>query len=111
MASEARANPLRHGLRSARAAEPCIVVIFGASGDLTKRKLGPALYRRSQERLLPAEFAVVGISRTQMSDDDFRGRMKDAVSTFPEKKNVDEQTWTSFAAGIFYLPGDIAKPE
>jgi glucose-6-phosphate 1-dehydrogenase len=111
MASEAPENPLRHGLRSARTTEPCAVVIFGASGDLTKRKLVPALYRLSQERLLPAEFAVVGISRTPMSDDDFRGKMKEAVATFPEKKAVDDQTWNSFAAGIFYLPGDIAKPE
>src|SRR6516225_3932547 len=94
-----------------RTADPCVVVIFGASGDLTRRKLVPALYRLSQERLLPAEFAVVGISRTAMSNEDFRGKMKEAVSTFPEKKSVDDQTWNSFAAGIFYLPGDIAKPE
>ncbi len=111
MVSETPENPLRHGLRSARTAEPCAVVIFGASGDLTKRKLVPALYRLSQERLLPAEFAVVGISRTPMSDDDFRGKMKQAVATFSEKKTVDDQTWNSFAAGISYLPGDIAKPE
>ena len=51
-------NPLRVGMRLGRAAEPCAVVIFGASGDLAKRKLIPALYRLVQERQLPAEFAV-----------------------------------------------------
>ena len=55
-------NPLRTGLRLEKTAEPCVVIIFGASGDLTKRKLVPALYRLSQERLLPAEFAIVGVA-------------------------------------------------
>jgi glucose-6-phosphate 1-dehydrogenase len=52
-------NPLREGVRLERTADPCTVIIFGASGDLTKRTLVPALYRLTQERLLPAEFAIV----------------------------------------------------
>src|ERR1051325_12228991 len=85
-------NPLRQGIRLERTAEPCTVIIFGASGDLTKRKLVPALYRLSQEKLLPAEFAVVGFSRSQMSHDDFRAKMKDAVITFSQtKKRGDER--------------------
>ena len=104
-------NPLRQGLRLERSAEPCTVVIFGASGDLTKRKLVPALYRLSQQRLLPGEFGVVGISRSPMSDDEFRDKMKDAVATFSEAKRVDEEVWPSFARGLFYLPGDLANPE
>src|SRR5256885_13805653 len=90
-------NPLREGLRLERTAEPCTVVIFGASGDLTKRKLLPALYRLVQERLLPAEFAIVGLARTEMSHEEFRARMKEAVAQFSEAKHVDEEGWQSFA--------------
>ncbi len=60
-------NPLRAGIRLERTVDPCTVVIFGASGDLAKRKLLPALYRLVQERLLPAEFAIVGLARTEMT--------------------------------------------
>jgi glucose-6-phosphate 1-dehydrogenase len=104
-------NPLREGVRLERTADPCTVVIFGASGDLTKRKLVPALYRLTQERLLPAEFAIVGFARTPMSHEEFRARMKDAVLTYGEAKQVDEVVWESFAQGIFYLPGDISNPQ
>jgi glucose-6-phosphate 1-dehydrogenase len=104
-------NPLREGLRLERTADPCTVIIYGASGDLTKRKLVPALYRLTQERLVPGEFAIVGVSRSAMSHDDFRAKMKDAVATFSEAKRVDEAVWESFAKGIFYLPGDIGSPE
>src|SRR5215813_2828332 len=111
-------NPLREGVRLERTAEPCTVIIFGASGDLTKRKLVPALYRLTQERLLPAEFAIVGFARSPMSHDDFRAKMKDAVATYSEAKRVDEAVWDSFAKGIFYVSGNVndaaaylAKPE
>jgi glucose-6-phosphate 1-dehydrogenase len=103
-------NPLRAGIRLERTAEPCIVVIFGASGDLTKRKLVPALYRLVQERLLPAEFAIIGLARTEMSTDEFRARMKEAVEEFSEAKRVDEEVWDSFAQGLHYLTADINNP-
>ena len=100
-------NPLREGVRLERTAEPCTVVIFGASGDLTKRKLVPALYRLTQQRLLPAEFAILGFARTKMSHDEFRNEMKEAIVTYSEAKQVDEAVWESFAKGIFYIAGDI----
>ncbi|HEY7915214.1 MAG TPA: glucose-6-phosphate dehydrogenase [Blastocatellia bacterium] len=100
-------NPLREGLRLERMADPCIVVIFGASGDLTKRKLVPALYRLTQEKLLPAEFAIVGFSRTPVSHDQFRANMREAVETYSATNSVDEEVWQSFAQGIFYTAGDI----
>jgi glucose-6-phosphate 1-dehydrogenase len=103
-------NPLRAGIRLERTAEPCIVVIFGASGDLTKRKLVPALYRLVQERLLPAEFAIIGLARTQMSSEEFRARMKEAVLEFSEAKRVDEEVWNSFSKGLHYLTADINNP-
>jgi glucose-6-phosphate 1-dehydrogenase len=98
-------------VRLERTAEPCTVIIFGASGDLTKRKLVPALYRLTQERLLPAEFAILGFARTANTDEEFRARMKDAVATYSEARRVDEAVWESFAQGIFYLPGNINDPE
>ena len=100
-------NPLRQGIRLERTAEPCIVVIFGASGDLTKRKLVPALYRLVQERLVPAEFAIVGLARTEMTDDEFRRKMKESVEEFSEARRVDEEVWHSFAQGLYYLPADL----
>jgi glucose-6-phosphate 1-dehydrogenase len=100
-------NPLREGLRLERTADPCVVVIFGASGDLTKRKLVPALYRLTQEKLLPAEFAIVGFSRTPVSHDQFRANMREAVETYSASNSVDEEVWQSFAQGIFYTAGDI----
>jgi glucose-6-phosphate 1-dehydrogenase len=100
-------NPLRQGIRLEKTAEPCVVVIFGASGDLTKRKLVPALYRLVQQRLLPAEFAIVGVARSPMSDDEFRNKMKDAIATFSEAKSVDDTVWQSFAQGLYYVGGDI----
>src|SRR5947209_15083273 len=100
-------NPLRQGIRLEKTAEPCVVVIFGASGDLTKRKLVPALYRLVQERLLPAEFAIIGLARTEMNSDEFRAAMKEAIVEFSESKSVDEDVWNSFAQGIYYLTADI----
>src|SRR6185295_15858475 len=64
--STSEQNPLREGVRLEKTADPCTVIIFGASGDLTKRKLVPALYRLTQQRLLPAEFAIVGFAHSPM---------------------------------------------
>src|SRR6266851_8378793 len=104
-------KPLRTGMRLERVAPPCAIVIFGASGDLTKRKLIPALYRLTQQRLIPAGFAVVGVARQQMSDDEFRSRMRAAVREHEDTEEVDETVWQSFAAGLFYIQGDFAEPE
>jgi glucose-6-phosphate 1-dehydrogenase len=98
-------------MRLGRAAEPCAVVIFGASGDLARRKLIPALYRLVQERVLPAEFAIVGLGRTAMSNDEFREKMKAAVVEFSESGSVDEEVWRSFADGMQFVPSDIKNAE
>ena len=75
-------NPLLEGLRLRRTPDPCALVIFGASGDLTKRKLFPALYSLACRRLLPEKFGIVGVARTEESDDQFREAMKAAVQEF-----------------------------
>src|SRR6202011_3628506 len=72
-------NPLAEGLTRERRAPPGVLVVFGASGDLTSRKLMPAIERLSRRRLLPPAFSVVGVARTQMDDDRFRGLMLAAV--------------------------------
>ncbi len=100
-------SPLNDPLRFHRKTPPCVVVIFGANGDLTKRKLMPALYRLAYEGRLAPGFAVIGISRTPMTDDDFRARMHDSVAKFLEDSPFDEDLWRSFAQGLFYLPGDV----
>jgi glucose-6-phosphate 1-dehydrogenase len=111
MSATVMENPLRSGMRLERTAEPCVVVIFGATGDLTKRKLVPALYRLVQERLVPAEFAIVGAARTELSSEEFRANMKEAVAQFSEAKMVDEEVWESFAQGLHYLKVDIGVSE
>jgi glucose-6-phosphate 1-dehydrogenase len=104
-------NPFQDPLRFERQIPECVVVIFGANGDLTKRKLLPALYRLAYDRRLSAGFAVVGISRTPLSDEDFRSKMQEAVKEFSEDTTFDENVWRTFAEGLFYVAGDIADAD
>ena len=75
-------NPLLEGLQVRRRPEACVLVIFGASGDLTQRKLMPALYSLAHRRLLPEQFGILGAARSEGSDEEFRGWMKDSVEHF-----------------------------
>jgi glucose-6-phosphate 1-dehydrogenase len=100
---------LRAGMRLEPTAPPSIVVIFGASGDLTRRKLLPALYRLAQQRLVPSEFAILGAARQPMSDDEFRAAMKAAIAEFGSDESLDESAWESFAKRIFYRAGDFTE--
>ena len=111
MTAVAQANPLRGGLVEERLPEPCTIVIFGASGDLTKRKLMPALYSLSRDRLLPPNIAVVGLARRPVADDDFRQQMREGCDKFARRRPVDPQLWQSFAQGIFYVNGEFHDPD
>jgi glucose-6-phosphate 1-dehydrogenase len=104
-------NPFQDPLRFERQAPECAVVIFGANGDLTKRKLMPALYRLAYDRRLAAGFAVVGTSRTHMTDDQFREKMREAVEQFSEDTKLEEDVWNAFAQGLFYVAGDVSSPD
>jgi len=73
-------NPLAEGLHDYRVAEPALMVIFGATGDLSGRKLLPALYNLAKQRLLPAGFAVVGAAIDDLTDDAFRKRASEKIS-------------------------------
>lgn len=102
-------NPLRHGYRMRRSPEPCSMVVFGGSGDLTRRKLIPALYRLSQRRMIPAGFTMIGLARSPMSDDQYRDVLRswvDKTSGHPS----DHETWSTFAQGIHYLAADYRDP-
>ena len=103
------ADSLKDDKRLPRVPEPGVMVIFGASGDLTRRKLIPALYDLAAQRRLPMEFAVVGVSRTEMSHDDFREKLHDALEEH-RSGQISEDVWESFSKSIFYLPGDSKKP-
>ena len=105
----ATTNPFQDPLRFDRRVPACVIVIFGANGDLTKRKLLPALYRLAYDRRL-AGFAIVGISRTPLSDDDFREKMRESVQQFSEDTPLDPAVWNDFARGLFYVAGDISDP-
>jgi glucose-6-phosphate 1-dehydrogenase len=95
-------NPLLEGLRKRRAVEPCALTIFGASGDLTQRKLMPALYALAFRNLLPAQFGVVGVARTEMTDDDWRERMRQAVQEHA-RDEFREDVWNELAEGMRYV--------
>jgi glucose-6-phosphate 1-dehydrogenase len=103
-------NPLLEGLRLRRTPDPCILVIFGASGDLTQRKLFPALYSLAYRRLLPEQFAVVGVARTEESDQEFAERMKEAVKEHSRDEFRDD-VWDLIAEGMRYLATDFADEE
>jgi glucose-6-phosphate 1-dehydrogenase len=100
-------NPLLEGLQIRRRPEPCVLVIFGASGDLTSRKLMPALYALAFRRLLPDNFAIVGAARSPESDDEFRERMKKAVQEHA-RDEFQHDVWDELAAGMRYVTLDIA---
>jgi glucose-6-phosphate 1-dehydrogenase len=103
-------NVLRDDQRLPRVSEPAVMVIFGASGDLTARKLVPALYDLASQRRLPMELAVVGISRSALSHEEFRERLHDALKE-QRPGRVSDDVWESFSRSLFYLPGDSKKPE
>ncbi|MGG6293793.1 glucose-6-phosphate dehydrogenase [Leptolyngbya sp. AN02str] len=103
-------NPLRIGLQQDRIPEPQILVIFGATGDLTQRKLVPALYQMKLERRLPPELTIVGVARRDWSTEFFREHMRQGVEEFGGGLRSDE-IWEDFARGLFYCPGDIDNAE
>ncbi len=93
------------GLSQAKKPHACVVTIFGASGDLTKRKLIPALYNLALEKRLPERFAVVGYARSEMTDEIFRDKMREAVMEFSRTGLGDETVWQEFARTLFYVRG------
>src|SRR5690242_18837602 len=88
-------GPIREPARLERIPDSCAMVIFGATGDLARRKLMPALYRLMREHLLPPGISVIGNSRIKMSDEEFRSLMKAAVEEFGD--GIDADLWRQFS--------------
>jgi glucose-6-phosphate 1-dehydrogenase len=86
------------------------IVIFGASGDLTRRKLLPALYDLYRKERLPEGWRIVGVSRSEMTDEAFREHVESGVQEFATRE-YDPETWAAFAENVRYIPGDLSKPE
>jgi glucose-6-phosphate 1-dehydrogenase len=104
------ANPLLEGLQLRRRPEPCAVVIFGASGDLTKRKLIPALYSLAFRKLLPDQFAIVGVARSPQTSKQFAAAMKKAVKEHA-RDPFRQDVWDALVAGMRYVGTDFADDE
>ncbi len=104
-------HPLEEPGLSSRIVDPCIVVIFGATGDLTARKLMPALYNLTREGQLSAQFACVGFARRDKSNEEFRKEMQDAVSAFSRVKPIEEPVWGNFKEHLFYHKSEFHEEE
>ena len=109
MHESADVNPLRANLVNRPVPDPCVVVIFGATGDLTRRKLIPALYNLAADGNLPSSLAVVCFARREKTDEGFREELGEAVRKF-SRQAVNEELWSRFAANIFYHRSTFDEP-
>src|SRR5258706_4919479 len=109
MTAVAAANPLAEGLHDYRVGEPCLMVTFGATGDLSGRKLLPALYNLSKQRLLPAGFAVVGAAIDDLTDDSFRKHASEKIAEFSRTQPIDQRGLDAFLSSCFYTKVDFGK--
>jgi glucose-6-phosphate 1-dehydrogenase len=98
-------NPLKEGLQIEKVPEPLIIVIFGASGDLTRRKLIPALFQLYEQNQMPTRFSVIGFSRTSMTNQQFRRHLKSPI------KNTSSRLWNNFASHLYYSRGNFQESE
>src|ERR1700731_289298 len=104
---QSQTNPLREGLSMRAVPQPCSVVIFGATGDLTHRKLVPALYNLAADGELPPAVAVIGFARREKTDDEFRKELEETTRKF-SRQPVRDEIWKTFAQAVFYHQSDFA---
>ena len=104
--------------REAKPADPCTIVIFGASGDLTKRLVVPALYNLARTNILPANFSLIGVARTKETTENWRDHLHTMLDSFVgnaaaefDVDHIDEDAWKRLADKMTYIDGDITKPE
>lgn len=103
-------NPLREGMRVARAPEPTSIVIFGATGDLARRKLVPALYNLAHDNYMPPVYNIVAFARKPHTSQEIRAQYKEAVGEF-SRQDLADQIWDSFAQNIFYVQSHLDDVE
>src|SRR5438045_253217 len=101
MAEQIQPNPLREGLSTRGVPQPCTVIIFGATGDLTHRKLIPALYNLAADGELPPAITVVGFARREKNDEGFRTELEESTRKF-SRQPVRDEIWKTFGESIFY---------
>jgi glucose-6-phosphate 1-dehydrogenase len=109
--SSSDGNPLRAGLSTNRIKDPCNVIFFGASGDLMKRMLMPAMYNLRLGDVLPVRYGIVGFSRTEWDDDGFRAEMKSSIDEFSRSGEAKDPLWSDFAKHVSYVSGDFDDPK
>lgn len=97
--------------KNSRNIDPCVLVIFGATGDLTGRKLAPAIYNLGREGMLPANFACVGFARREKTHEEFRKEVKEDINSYSRVKPIDESFWESFQEQIFYHCSEFDSDE
>ena len=102
--AEALRHPFLQGLSKHRGAPPTVVVIFGASGDLTARKLIPAVYNLAVDNLLPADFHLIGYGRKEISNDAFRELATEAIREFSRRELMDD-VWSRIGRHTTYVAG------
>lgn len=105
------AHPLEEPGISTRFIDPCIFIIFGATGDLTARKLIPAIYNLAREGELPSQFVCVGFARREKTHEQFREEMKEAINQFSRVKPVEPSLWNTFKEQIFYHQSEFHDDE
>jgi glucose-6-phosphate 1-dehydrogenase len=103
-------NPLAEGQQS-RLTEPCSLVIFGATGDLTSRKIVPALYNLLKDGQLPSLFTCIGFARRPKTHNEFRAEMKEAVSKYSRTKPIEDSIWNHFQDHLFYHQSEFHEDE
>ena len=104
--------------RQAKPADPCAMVIFGATGDLTKRLVVPALYNLLRTKALPEQFALIGVARTEETVESWRDELRGMLTSFVGNAaaefgvdHIDEDVWRRLAEKMIYVQGDLTKPE
>jgi glucose-6-phosphate 1-dehydrogenase len=110
MTETANSNPLREGLISRAQPEPCSIIIFGATGDLTHRKLVPALYNLAADGDLPPGLTVVGFARRDKTDEVFRQELTEATKKF-SRQPVNDELWSNFVRSIFYHRSEFSDSD
>ncbi len=103
-------NPVREGLSARAVPQPCAIVIFGATGDLTHRKLIPALYNIAADGEMPPAVVVIGFARRPKTDKEFRAEMEEATRKF-SRQEVRDEVWDEFAKSLFYHRSEFENPE
>jgi glucose-6-phosphate 1-dehydrogenase len=113
--AQVAASPSR---RQGKPADPCAMVIFGATGDLTKRLVIPALYNLARSNVLPENFVLIGAARAEGTAESWRHQLYDTLKSFVgnaatefDVDHIDEAVWKRLAEKMVYVPGDLTKPE